>query len=1130
VKRFRKVTNLRLNPFKEEIDNNMKGKFKLLGHLGVALFLVSALMLAFMPAAPVQAATAVTDVWVEFAASSENATADTGHDNIYYVHFKPTTALSRGVDTVTVTWPDGSEAMGGDGTTDYAFTIDDDTGTTDATLCLSDGEMWFSTDYGTTVDTTAASPSWTQCTHNATSAGYRTKITTPIDIAAGQDVWVKIDSEADDTTLGIETPADGYEGTSFKVKVATSQDITPVLSSTFALGDSGEVCGALSASVITSIAGAAAQYTFSITATNAVSANTGKVTIKFPVGTTVPSSISAINIQFSTNAGTDYSTCAEDPYVDSDRRLITAVTPVDLEADAHNRMKILSAAGVTNPTIAAPTDNTYRAMVRTTADDQWFLGTNYAITEGSSSKVAIADGEIGLGSTYPYSDSATMINMLTGYIYVYIADQYGNTVDTSSSSVTVTPSTSSTSGTFYKNASSTPSGGAYSTITSITVDNEDPTDDGQQVYYKDTAAGTYTLTFSATGYTSATWTVTVAPVISLYDANDALVSTYGATSTSPVSELGGTGGDITTQMYGGDYITSAISAAMAGDTVKLGDGIYELDTYITLDKKVTLTSVNGASSTTIRPTVEPLTTPWQSASDIAIVVAVTGTAANPVIIDGLTFTRLRSGTEFDQAVYNNGYNYVTVRNCVFDYIVPTQVSDHEYGSVVQCLVYVAETGGGDAAITSATISNNTFTNCCTFGFTAWGEQGANISVMAKGGTAQTITGATVSGNTLTDCNGIGIWLKGYTVTTETVTASVTDNTLTNVVYPISVGGYTTGCSILRNTITGGYQCGLWVEFDNHDSLVIKNNTFTGCAGTGASSMDYSCVILLYDDGGAGDEVTVQYNDFSNNDATYSIYAKSDIAGGEQHCQYNYYGDATGPYYSALTGATVGKSNPNGTGKQITDLVTYYPWLYKSRADVVADNVSYQTCTMKLVLGGWNTLSTPVQLIEAANAIDELISADDMSIGYYYDAGWQLITTGYTLSPCNAVYIKMKSTASTAYLQFKFDAGAYTTPSKDLKAGWNLISLASLEASKTVANTMASVDLTAAYLPGWSQVVSPSINATQRDIYYAVETAWSESAGEGVPYTLQPGLGYWCYMQNAATLAGFEITPIVPDLD
>jgi len=58
-----------------------------------------------------------------------------------------------------------------------------------------------------------------------------------------------------------------------------------------------------------------------------------------------------------------------------------------------------------------------------------------------------------------------------------------------------------------------------------------------------------------------------------------------------------------------------------------------------------------------------------------------------------------------------------------------------------------------------------------------------------------------------------------------------------------------------------------------------------------------------------------------------------------------------------------------------------------------------------------------------------------------------------------------------------------------------------------------------------------MNAAQTDIYGAVETAWSESSGQSsATETMQPGLGYWAFMQNAATLAGFELTPIVPDLD
>ena len=101
----------------------MKAKFRILGHIGLGVFMVCALMLAFMPVAPVAAATEVTDVWVEFDdTNSRNSVGLT--TNEYMIHFTPTTALARGTDWVTVTFPDGSSAMGGSGTT-YAFSIGD---------------------------------------------------------------------------------------------------------------------------------------------------------------------------------------------------------------------------------------------------------------------------------------------------------------------------------------------------------------------------------------------------------------------------------------------------------------------------------------------------------------------------------------------------------------------------------------------------------------------------------------------------------------------------------------------------------------------------------------------------------------------------------------------------------------------------------------------------------------------------------------------------------------------------------------------------------------------------------------------------------------------------------------------
>ena len=462
---------------------------------------------------------------------------------------------------------------------------------------------------------------------------------------------------------------------------------------------------------------------------------------------------------------------------------------------------------------------------------------------------------------------------------------------------------------------------------------------------------------------------------------------------------------------------------------------------------------------------------------------------------------------------------MTVRNCIFNNIEPDQ------NSATEGVIWVQSTR---ADLTSLTISDNTFNDCVT----TWPNMGSNYSysgsiILDFAAVEYSVTGVTISGNTLTDCGQYGITIGGYDSDDEG-RGYVTNNTITNGQCAINVFNNSDGVNITGNTITNAYSYGVYVESTNNASLVIKNNTITGCAGEyyiADDTTNRGSAIVIEDATSATDPV-IQYNTITGS-GSYAIKvdAVASAATLAANCKYNWFGDASGPTYTALTGAAVTKSNPNGTGDSITDQVTYYPWLHKSLADVVADNASYQVSTMKLVVG-WNTLSTPVKLIAAADSIDELIPSG-MTIGYYYDGGWQQITTGYTLNACDAVYAKM---SAVTYVLLKFDASAFTTPSKDLAAGWNLISLASLDASKNVNDTMACVDLTAANLPGWSQVISPTMNAAQTDLYGATETAWAESVGEAADKTMQPGLGYWCYMQNAATLAGFEITPIAPDLD
>jgi hypothetical protein len=1048
----------------EEINRNMKGKFKLLGHIGLVLFLVSALVLALAPVA--QAATAVTNVWVQFTTATYNQT-DTDCD--FTIHFTPTTSMQRGVDTITVWFPDGSTAMGPDNfdltsalTTAAYYEVD------------ANGEA-----------TGAAVP----CTSAAvlSQTGYRITVTTPVDLTAGTPCSLLIEDDA------VVKTADHASHDPYYIKVYTSQDTTPVLSDAFDIDASTDAINAVSLALSPDTAGAAGQYTFTVDTTSATeltAAAEDTVTFIFPYGTTVPSSIAADKVSFSNDGGASWSTGTTDATVNQKARMVTVKTPVTLSVHAtDNLVRFSTGANILNPQTVKDSDYT-DCFCFTSQDELQVAEDGYNVTAGTAVKLGFNN------DAYPnsdYSDGATMINMYSSCLFVQLQDQYGNLKDITGTEPTVSLSSSSGTGLFFTNDDGDGTGdGTFTQVSTKQLSAGEA-----WIYYRDSAAGTHTLTVSHASYTSGTWTITVAPGVSLYDSNNNLIKTYAPLSTAAASETS-TSYAGSAEKHGGTYVQDAINASVQGDTVKLGDGIYEVDTVISLSKKITLTSDNGASYSILKPTTDAIH---------AIQVTTSGTATNPVVIDGLTFQRLRSAYEFDSAVSNAGYDYLTVQNCSFNYVIPDDSGASE--AVVWFQV---------GTITSATVSNNTFSNCVGFnGISGGNGRTGVIQFYDAGGGA--LSGVTISGNTLTDCNDYGIVLGGAATTHS---ATISNNTITNGYSSICLADNITSVSVTGNTVTGAYNYGIQVEGTENTLVTIKNNTITGCAGTRA--------VYIPDETTAA-AIIVQYNDIYDNNG-YAIQAGNtavvDSTDVGHSCQYNYYGSATGPAYTALTGAVITKSNPNGTGDTITDYVTYYPWLHKPLADVVADNASYQACTMSLV-SGWNTLSTPVKLISTADSIDELIPSG-MTIGYYYDSGWQQITTGYVLSPCDAVYVKM-SAATDALL--KFDAGAFTTPSKALNVGWNLISLASLTSGGTDADdTVASVYLTAANLPGYSQVVSPSLNATQYDMYYTAGSSWTVSRAQNATDTdnMLPGLGYWCYMQNAATLAGLEITPIAPDLD
>ena len=181
----------------------MKGK-AVYGFL-VLILVVGMVMSPFPAIERAEAATSVTNVWVEL--SDSTALNTTSTDLEYIIHFTATTALSGGADTITVTFPDGTTAMAGDEGTDYAFTL---TGPIEAADVAVDPDGALTTTTG-----------YTDC-YTAPDVGtYRVRLTLPMDIAAGASPYIKFETGAAITSASTE-------GTTYRVKVETSQDTTAV--------------------------------------------------------------------------------------------------------------------------------------------------------------------------------------------------------------------------------------------------------------------------------------------------------------------------------------------------------------------------------------------------------------------------------------------------------------------------------------------------------------------------------------------------------------------------------------------------------------------------------------------------------------------------------------------------------------------------------------------------------------------------------------------------------------------------------------------------------------------------------------------------------------------------------------
>lgn len=246
---------------------------------------------------------------------------------------------------------------------------------------------------------------------------------------------------------------------------------------------------------------------------------------------------------------------------------------------------------------------------------------------------------------------------------------------------------------------------------------------------------------------------------------------------------------------------------------------------------------------------------------------------------------------------------------------------------------------------------------------------------------------------------------------------------------------------------------------------------------------------------------------------------------------NYFGHLSGPSCGPAPVAhdPSQQSLALGQGDAVSHWVEYKWWLTDSFKDVRDDLIRYygsdcydegyvvQTTPIVPLYQGWNTMSTPVALDQRADTMGEIAALggwmQNYVIGYSYDpvSGWDLLDANFQLKPLEAVYVRM---AGPDTLPILLRATNYM-PARDLAAGWNLVGPNFGFWSQ---NTWSMpVDETLSSIAGsWGVALSPDMPGQQE--------AWACTPATAHDEDMYVGDGYWVFVTQPTTLAGFRMAP------
>lgn len=554
-------------------------------------------------------------------------------------------------------------------------------------------------------------------------------------------------------------------------------------------------------------------------------------------------------------------------------------------------------------------------------------------------------------------------------------------------------------------------------------------------------------------------------------------------------------------------IQDAITAATAGDTVKVAEGTYNED--VTLNKNV---SIYGGSP---KPTLK-------------------GTGATTKK-GALTFAGLLEGITIKDIIIEHDGPLIDVPLMDAAYCYPVFNGVEFIGmEFIQRGTWRSPNVGGKNPInfgwgypSSVEGAGVLFKDCVMTNASGQDENGPFMTWQATGGGPSTFDNVTIDGNG----NNTEVNIYDGTNVTVTNNCHTMDNAyfylsgLTNLTVENNIfSGYGTfvngvnGANISNNVFenTRGLEfTAAWGPTQNYDVLV-EGNTFQNIDGDAIKIHRYT------ESTPDSAFLDVHYNNFidiggfavNNTFDTFTVDAL-----------YNWWGDETGPEHATL--------NTGAQGNAVSDKVDFSPWLYKTQEDfipgepcyagsVVLGNVATPVDTS--YYGGWNTFSTPILLDSSADTVGQLL---DLVVGsglsivraQCFDPvdGWVFLATpdgvieayrDYQIKPGEGFFIQVKTKGS---LPILCSMELSHPQSIELSPGWNLVGAPSYE-SKAVEFAFSSLGATC------TVVNSPGANPA----------SWSYPPA-AVNKVLLPGRAYWVAMSADGTLMCFDSTPVTDDL-